>query len=150
MGRLSKFLCLSATERRLLSEAALLLGMIRLALRLLPFETVRRLLAQAVRMPAGSQEVDLPSVERIVWAVTVASRYVPRAGAGICLMQALAAQTMLARRGYPALLRIGVVKDEERRLQAHAWVVSGDKVVIGESADLEHFTPLPALKGDSP
>lgn len=148
MRRLSRFLRLSAADWRLLVEAALLLGLIAPGLRLLPFEAVRRLLARAPRMPAGSAK--LPSAERVVWAVTVASRYVPRAGAGICLTEALAAQTMLARRGYPARLRIGVVKDEESRLQAHAWVVSEDEVVIGESVDLERYTLLPALEATKP
>jgi hypothetical protein len=150
MRRLSRFLRLSTAERRLLIEAMLLLGAIRPGLWLLPFETVRRLLARAARMPAGSQEVDLPSAERVVWALAVASRYAPRGGAGTCLTQALAAQTMLARRGHPALLRIGLTKDEERRLQAHAWVESAGKVVIGGSANLERYTLLPALEGKKP
>ncbi len=150
MRRLSRFLRLSAAERRLLIEAMLLLGTIAPGLRLLPFETVRRLLARAAWTPAGSPEAHLPSTEGVVWAVTVASRYVPKAVAGVCLTEALAAQTMLARRGYPAVLRIGLAKGEERRLQAHAWVESGGEVVIGGTADLEHFTPLPTLQGDRP
>lgn len=150
MRRLSKFLRLSTTERRLLIEASLLLGAIGPALRLIPFKTVRRLLDRASRTAAGSRKADPPSAERVVWAVTVASRYVPRAGAGTCLTRALAAQTMLAKRGYPALLRIGLARDDERRLQAHAWLESGDKVVIGGSADLERYTPLPILRRDAP
>ena len=147
---MSRFLRLAAAERRLLIEAVLLLGAIGPGLRLLPFETVRRLLARVARTPAAARKVDLTSAERVAWAVAVASRYVPRAGSGACLTQALAAQTMLARRRHPALLRIGVIKDEERRLQAHAWVESEGEVVIGGSADLECFTPLPALEGDRP
>ena len=150
MHSLSRFVRLSAPEQRLLVEAMFLLAAIGPGLWLLPFETVRRLLARVARTPAGLREVDLPSTQSVVWAVTVASRYVPRAGSGACLTQALAAQTMLARRGHQALLRIGLTKDEERRLQAHAWVESEGEVVIGGSADLECFTPLPALEGDRP
>lgn len=148
MRLLIKLWRLSAADRRLLIEATLLLGMVAPGLRLLPFETVRRLMARAAQTLARSQKSDDDAAKRAVWAVMAASRYVPRAG--VCLTQALAAQTMLARRGHPALLRIGVVKDEERRLQAHAWLESGGEVVIGGAANLERFVPLSTLQGDEP
>src|SRR5437867_11533874 len=93
-SHLRKFLRLSANDRRLLVSAALLLGAIRLGLWLLPFQTLRQLLAkmtqhatrlrracalQRFRLPAGAfggepgaQARDYP--DRVVWAVVVASR----------------------------------------------------------------------------
>src|SRR5438309_451978 len=69
--------------------------------------------------------------DRVVWAVVVASRYVPMS---TCLTQALAAQVLLARRGYSAHLHIGVAKEgAEAKLKAHAWVESDGKVLIGSS-----------------
>jgi hypothetical protein len=56
---------------------------------------------------------------------------------------------LLARRGHPALLRIGVLKGEEGRLEAHAWLESKGRIVIGGS-ELERFTPLVALEGEEP
>jgi hypothetical protein len=66
-------------------------------------------------------------------------------GAKTCLNQALAAQMLLAQRGYPALLHIGVAKGKEGQFQAHAWVESEGKVVIGGSGP-ECFTPLAVLE----
>jgi Transglutaminase-like superfamily len=40
---------------------------------------------------------------------------------------------MLRRAGYPAEIRIGVAKTPPGFL-AHAWVYSGEEVVLGESA----------------
>ena len=66
-------------------------------------------------------------------------------GAKTRLNQALVTQMLLARRGYPALLHIGVAKGKEGQFQAHAWVESEGKVVIGGSG-LECFTPLAVLE----
>lgn len=147
MRRLGKFLGLSTTERLHLVEAALLLAVIRPGLRLLPFQTLRRLLERVGRMSASSREVHYSSAESVRRVVTTASRYLPASGA--CLTRALAVQTMLARRGRPALLRIGVARDEQGRLQAHAWVASEGKVVIGGS-EIDGYTPLPALEEGRP
>jgi len=51
---------------------------------------------------------------------------------------------LLARRGYPALVYIGVVRDDSDELQAHAWVKSEGEVVIG-GFELERYTPLATL-----
>ncbi len=147
MGRLRRFLCLSNAERWVLIKAALLLAVIGVSKRLLPFRTVRRLLARVADRPIGRQHADRLSAERVVWAVEAASRHVPRTKS--CLIQALAAQLMLARRGYPALVHIGVTRGEQGQFQAHAWVEMEGKAVIGGSG-LEQFTPLAVLEGEGP
>jgi Transglutaminase-like superfamily len=144
---LRKFLHLPAAERRLLVKAALLLGTIRLGLWLLPLHTLRRLLAKVGKAPIGLREADRYSAKRAVWAVGAAGQYLP-AGVGTCLTQALAAQVLLAWRGHPALLHIGVVRKEGEEFHAHAWLESGGEVVIG-GHQLERYTPLVALKGDA-
>ena len=144
MKRLRKFLQLPSAERRLLVKAALLLGAVRLGLWLLPFRTLRRVLTQLGQGFEGLYKLDQCSEDRLAWGVTKASRYVPKA---TCLTQALATQVLLARRGQPALLRIGVVKGEEGRLEAHAWLESRGEVVIGGS-ELERYTQLTALEGE--
>lgn len=143
MERLRRFLRLPAGERRLLVKAALLLEAIKLGMRLLPFRTLRRLLAGAAHAPVGARRADHPSRERITWAVQAACRNTP--GLKTCLARALATQLLLARHGYPALLHIGVVRGEQGQLQAHAWVETEGKVVIG-GAELERYAPLAALE----
>lgn len=91
--------------------------------------------------------MDQAFMDRVAWAVTMASRCVPQA---TCLTQAIAAQLLLAWRGYPTHLRIGVAKGEGERFRAHAWVESHGRVIIGGSESLLRYTPLPSLKGESP
>jgi len=147
MKRLRKFLDLPPTERRLLVRATLLLGAIRLGLGLLPFQTFRRLLTHVTYAPIGLLNAERPSADRVAWAVTVAGRYM--LGARACLTKALAVQVLLARHGQQAHLRLGVVRGEEGCLEAHAWVESDGRVVIGGSeSELERYTPLTALDGD--
>ena len=144
MKHLHKFLQLPSAERWLLIKAALLLGVVRLGLWLLPFRTLRRVLTQLGQESEGLYKSDQCSEDRLAWGVTKASRYVPKA---TCLTQALATQVLLARRGQQALLRIGVAKGEQGRLEAHAWLESRGQVVIGGS-ELERYTRLASLEGE--
>lgn len=146
MGRLDKFLRLSATDRRLLVKAMLFVWMVRMGLWLLPFRIVRRLLARLTHGSTGAPASDCTLVNRIVWAVTIASRYVPMA---TCLTQALATKMLLCRYGYPASVHIGVARSEGGQFQAHAWVESNGSVVIGGSeAALKRYTLLMTSDGD--
>ena len=139
MERLRRFIHLTPSDRRLLVGTALLLGAIRLGLRLLPFKVLRRLLGKLAKAPGERREAGQASTERIVWAVTVASRYVPKA---TCLTQALAARLLLARHGYPpARLHIGVARGEKGLLEGHAWLESQGEIIVG-GGDLSRYTPL--------
>ncbi len=140
MGRLRKFLDLAPAEQRLLCGAALLLGAVRIALRLLPFRTVQRLL-QRLSHPATN--APLPDY-RIAWAVRTAARCLP--GTGNCLVQALVGRMLLVRHGHSAELRIGVARTEDRRLEAHAWVECAGTVLLGATPQAG-YTPLPAFDG---
>ena len=51
-----------------------------------------------------------------------------------------ALQTLLGREGYASDLHIGVAKAEDGAFEAHAWLSSGGRVVIG--GGVERFTPL--------
>ena len=144
MKHLGKFLRLSTVERRLLIKAALLLEAIKLGMRLLPFQALRRLISIVANAPARPRCADHFFAERVAWAVAMASRHTP--GVKTCLAQALATQVLLTRRGYPAFLHNGVVRGEQKQFEAHAWVVTEEgKVVIGES-ELGRYAPLAVLE----
>ena len=144
MRRLNRFLWLTAAERLLLMWAIVLLGSIGLGLWLLPWHTLHRLLMRIPRGRTAGKSCNL-SAERIAWAVAVASQVVP--GSRTCLIQALAVQTLLAWAGCPARCHIGVAKGAGERLEAHAWVESQGKIVIG-GGGLAHYTPLVAFEGE--
>jgi hypothetical protein len=143
MEQLHKYLRLSTKDRHLLVKSALLLWAVRLGLWLLPFQTLRCLLAGMKRRSFGPQETEQASVDRVVWAVEVASPYIPKA---TCLIQALATQVLLGRWGHAASLHIGVAKSAAGQLQAHAWVECQGKVVLGGTDAPLRFTPLPPLE----
>jgi hypothetical protein len=106
----------------------MLSAMVWTGLRTLPFATLRRVLEKCwVR---GSEATAVPTL-RIVWAVHAASRRLP--GGRTCLVEALAADVMLRRRGYAPVLHLGVRKrnDREELLDGHAWVVCDNRVVVG-------------------
>lgn len=129
MHSIRKLLNLPPRERWLLVNTAALLGTVRVLLRLLPFSYVRRLLSWASRSSRRRAANAIP-VERIAWGVDVASRFVP--GAGHCLTRALVTQLLLARRGYPAEVCFGVLRESKKtNFIAHAWVESNGVVVIG-------------------
>lgn len=117
--------------------------MIRLRFWVLAFPRQRRLLAQLSQAPSGCRQADTSLPDRVVRAVSVASNYVPKA---TCLIQALAAQTLLKRGGCSAHLRLGVGRNEKGQFQAHAWLENDGRVIIGDS-ELECYQPLPAWDG---
>jgi hypothetical protein len=146
MRRLRKFLRLRAAERRLLITSTLLLCGVKVGLKLLPFQTLRRLLGKLSVSPSGSRDTREPCpVETVVWAVESAGRLVPRVST--CLTQALTAQLLLIHRGHPALIHIGAVRGEGGEFQAHAWVESRGEVLIG-GHELERYTTLATLEGE--
>ena len=58
----------------------------------------------------------------------------------------MAAQYVLKRKGFSSIMRIGVTKGEQGVL-AHAWLVSGDHVVVGnEDDELSRYKLLTEMK----
>ena len=148
MKRLRKFLSLSSSDRHLLVKTAVLLTGIRLGLRFLSFPTLRRILDKISKTSANPAQSYQSTLNQVVWAVNVVSKYMP--GGVKCLARALATQVLLAQRGYLVQLQIGVAKDEAGQLEAHAWIESQDRVVIGDLKDLGRFTRLATLEGQRP
>jgi hypothetical protein len=98
-------------------------------------------LAKAGQRKRSGLKAGAIDIDKIIWAVAVATRYVPVA---TCLTQALVGQVLLKQHCAPALLRIGVMKNQRGALQAHACVESQGQVVIGNVPDLSLFTELPS------
>lgn|SRR5215472_6594395 len=143
--RLIRFFRRPFSDQRLLLRAALSVAAARLATRILPLPAAR----SAVRciQPPGRVS-SRASVERLIWAVDAASRAIP--GMKNCLVQAVAAEAMLARAGHACELRIGGAKNESQEFIAHAWLESGGRVLIGEF-ERERYAPMAApRRADAP
>jgi hypothetical protein len=144
LSRLINYLRLSSQDKRLVLGTFGLLGIIRVGLWLLPFQTLRNILAKFTPVPGSSQATaNSETVKKIVRTVRSLSHYIPRA---TCLTQALAVTVLLSRRGQPASLQIGVSKGERGRLEAHAWVEIQGRIVIGKQSNHSRYAVLSSLE----
>lgn len=129
-----------------LTVALPLVATIRIALWALPFG---RVWSAVERVARGRRVVSAGSVapEQIIWAVSVASLFVPHAS---CLTQALAASLMLRRVGLTPHVQFGVARGKAGH-EAHAWVELDGRIVIGgPRAFVARYTVLPSLPKDLP
>jgi len=146
MKRIQKFLRLSIPDKLLLIHAFVVLTVVMLGLRVLPWLVLQRVLLKLANGYSRFRPAQRPSAQHIAWTVQAASRYVPKA---TCLPRALAAQLLLIQRAYPADLQIGVARDENGKLEAHAWVTSNDGIIIGGVPDPDRFVPLSHMEKQS-
>jgi hypothetical protein len=140
-----KFWALAPDDRRLVVSAAVLVVLIRAGLWVLPFPTLRRLLGEGrgVAPPRREPSPQISNVpDRIGWAV----RAVAGSRPGMtCLVNALAAETLLRRHGYPCEFRIGVTSQARSGvIKAHAWIEYDGRVIVGEIDDLAAYAVLTA------
>jgi hypothetical protein len=96
----------------------------RVGLNLIKFDRLRRHVAAL----GADGQADPETLRRVAWGVSRAARLVPRAS---CLTQALAGQYVLARMGFASRIRFGVERTSGDEMRAHAWLLSGETVVLG-------------------
>jgi hypothetical protein len=129
--RIATFFALPAGDRTLLLRAFVTVAAVRISLQLF---AIGRLRAWAGRIGVGTRPVD-----RIVWAVRVASRWLPGT---TCLASAFALQRRLSAEGHASDLHIGVALENET-FAAHAWLSCEGRILVGE-LDHDRYTPLVA------
>lgn len=133
MKRFRSFRRLTSHDRSLLLRAFVSLAYCWLGLRVRKFKNLQ---AWAKSVGNGVEPID-----RLVWAVCVAARFMPNA---TCLCQALALQRMLSNNSYKSELRIGVDKSDGH-FSAHAWLVHDGEALIG-GGQLDKYEVLVAWK----
>lgn len=121
--------------RLLVVEAVLWLAAASLALKLLPFRSVARILGPLRPPGVEADMTSLPPAEvhgacRVGAAVSRGAALAP--WRPMCLPQAMAAKVMLVRRGWPATMHLGAMPDKDYGgIGGHAWVTLGPLTVIG-------------------
>ncbi len=116
-------------QRCLLIEAYLCLAWARI-LKAKPFKNLVEALEVQMDETAYEMRSDqIRAVKQISWALHLMRRYA--FWESQCLVMALAAMKMLARRGIDSTLYMGTAKDQEGRMIAHAWLRSGPVYVTG-------------------
>jgi hypothetical protein len=130
---LMAFRRLTWADRALFFEAVAALCVVSAGVRLAPFRCLVGLAARPIRTPRPQGD-NARLIRRVRWSVQAASARIP--WGTVCLHHSLVAQTLLRRRGVPAVLFYGARLNEARELQAHTWVRVGALDVIGtENAD---------------
>ena len=104
------------------------------------------LLQSSVQAEAGAASaVSSDQANRVAFAIGAMGARVP--WRSDCLVQALAGQRWLARLGIASDLFVGVKPPAANRLDAHAWLTVGDRVLIGgDVADYAEFRLSEARK----
>jgi hypothetical protein len=129
----------SPTSLWLAATATVLQAAILVGMHTMPYARLTRLLERIGRPRRQTRRQR--RLEHLLWAVQATSRPNPLT---TCLSEALTAQVLLHRNGYPARVRIGVAKAEDGRLEAHAWLESGEQLVLGAKG-YERYSPLPPV-----
>jgi hypothetical protein len=119
---------------RLASAAWLLAIAFRVAIALLGFRRLESLIR------CGNGAAPPAYLHRVALAIRSPARRLPGAN---CLVQACTACALIGWRGYEAVIRVGVREAEDGRMLAHAWLVSGDRIVTGGAVgSFESFRPI--------
>lgn len=142
-ARLRKFLELPAADRRLLASAMMSVIKARLTVTFVP---IRKIMLPVT--PETDAMIDDANVARISWAVETAGRHVPTGKN--CLVRAIAGREMLARRGISSQIRLGIAKGSPEKLDGHAWLECGDRIITGEGEHRNYIVmPVGENRGES-
>ena len=117
----------------LTAEAALLICLMWVLLRLAPYPRIIKLLGFHRGKPKCASPAAAVTIDRVSPAIAAASRRLPFCS---CLERALAAALMLSRRQVPVSLCIGVQRIESIGLKAHAWLLANQQLVTGDSGEI--------------
>ncbi len=124
-------------------NTALWLIAVKAGLCLLPFDRLRGWIT-AADQPAG-QPVAMKDLQEITEAIAHLSRFLAPLRIN-CLPQALVGQSLLNRKGFDVQLKIGVLKNRDDLLTAHAWLEYQGLVILGNLRGLKQFTAFPSLE----
>jgi hypothetical protein len=117
-------------DKLLFFEAYILTGIARGAMLLIKFNKLKKYMGEHnTESPREVNFKDYNTVIRIRKAVLKASCYTPWESK--CLVQALTVQKMLKKRKISATIYLGVSKDKDNNLAAHAWSRVGEMIVTG-------------------
>jgi len=135
---LRKLLRLSSREAWLLTQAAVLLPTVRLALKFITVSRLKDFGSGALHEPRSPQ---LPP-EAIARLVRIAAEH------GLyhfkCLDQSLVLGWLLRRQGIDARIVFGARK-EDQQMEAHAWVEIGGVPISDDEGAHQHFSALGEL-----
>ena len=137
-----KFMALSRRGKWLHCNTALWLITVKAGLHLLPFDWLRGWVVPPGKPSSGP--VAIEEAREITETIERLGRFLAPLQIN-CLSQALVGQKLLRRKGFDVQLRIGVLKNRDDLLAAHAWLEYQGQAILGDLHGLGQFTVLPSL-----
>lgn len=140
MLRIRKFSKLTFREQLCFSEALFLQLAVGLLLKVVPFRKIPGLFAGqggTTDVSGPVSEVNGLTLEQVKQATWRAGRISPWKNK--CLVQSLAARRMLNRRKIGSQLSLGLAKNQNNKVVAHAWLKSGDFEIIARDGDFQQL-----------
>lgn len=115
---------------------------VRVALWLTRYQRIRTILVRPC--PDDPQVARRVTVARVTHAVAQISQFIPDAS---CLTQTISCQAILSWKGIPSTITVGLRKEGESTLKAHAWLMWNAQVVLegneGTVLDFNKILDLP-------
>lgn len=128
-----------ARELWLASKLWFLLLGVRASLKVLRYDRTRRWLSTLGSTPRRRLVARDLGADRAARLLERVSAFVP--DGKHCLARALVLEGVLLRRGHPAKIEFGVARSKSKGLEAHAWLLSGDRILLG-GRERGRFTAL--------
>ena len=138
--RLRKFKKISWKMKLLVLGSFCLLGIIRLAILILPFRYLTLFMGE--KMATSPNQINpklLAKAIKVGWSVNKISNFTPWESK--CLVRALTVQIILRVLKIPSTLYLGLAKDDSKQLLAHAWLRCGSVTITG-ARERESFTSV--------
>ncbi len=134
MKKIFKFIRLSLYEKYLFFEILFYLALYRIYI-----ETKQ--LQQLLRTVEGSQPNHPPPTHSFPPAIirkfiVTGSKLIPFT---TCLSAALAGKVIFSKYGYVTRLHIGVLKNAQCSVEAHAWLTLDESIILGYIPNLEKY-----------
>lgn len=111
-------------------QAFIYTGIYRAFILFVPFSKLKKRMGN--HNNESPMEVDIVSyrvAREVRWAVTQAARHTPWESK--CLVQALTAKRMMKNKGIPTTIYLGVKKNNDNEMIAHAWIRCGSYYITG-------------------
>lgn len=121
-------------HKKLTLMAYLLTGYYRLCVLCFPFEKLKKMLGIINEESTQSESINnYKEAKLIQWVVNHVAHNSPWDSK--CLVQAWTAQRLLKNKNISSTLYLGVGKDDEGKMIAHAWLRSGQLYVTGGNGE---------------
>ena len=113
----------------------LLSGWYRFSMLYVPFRRMAPRIGQK-GYETPKEKITAADLNHVSWIVPAVCRRTP--WQSMCMVQALTAKRLLNKRGFPCTLYMGVARDENGKMIAHAWLRCGTDFVTGGNGHLRY------------